>query len=190
MISMTWYHMVNLLGPARQDERWQSWGAKGFAVENFKIDWEAQSLTCPAGKTSTSWIAVNNTRGKPVFRIRFGLPDCKLCAFKTDCTKASSRTVTLVRERHEALVAARDREATEEFKVLYAKPAGIEGSSSLGVRCFDLRGLRYVGFRKTQLQHLMIACAMNLVRVADWLVGKSRAVTRLARFERVMVAAA
>ena len=95
-----------------------------------------------------------------------------------------------VRERHEALVAARAREETDAFKVLYAKRAGIEGSISVGVRAFELRRSRYVGLAKTCLQHLLMACAMNVIRVADWLAQKPRAVTRLARFERVMLGAA
>ena len=184
-------HGVDLVGPARRDERWQSWKGEGFSAEHFKVDWEAQALTCPAGKTSTSWTATNNTKGKPVFRVRFPLRDCKPCAFRSSCTTAKARTVTLqVRERHEALVAARAREETDAFKSLYAKRAGIEGSISVGVRAFELRRSRYFGFEKTCLQHLLTACAMNVIRVADWLAEKPRAVTRLARFERVMLGAA
>ena len=138
---------------------------EGFAAEHFKIDWETQSLTCPAGKTSTSWTSTNNTKGKPVFRIRFPLRDCKPCAFRSSCTTAKARTVTLqVRERHEALVAARAREETDAFKVLYAKRAGIEGSISVGVRAFELRRSRYVGLAKTCLQHLAMASAIPPVR--------------------------
>ena len=95
-----------------------------------------------------------------------------------------------MRERHEALVAARAREETDAFKSLYAKRAGIEGSISVGVRAFELRRSRYFGFEKTCLQHLLTACAMDVIRVADWLAEKPRAVTRLARFERVMLGAA
>jgi transposase len=99
--------------------------------------------------------------------------------------------VTLqVRERHEALVAARAREETDVFKLLHAKRAGIEGSISLGVRAFELRLSRYLGLAKTCLQHLLMSCAMNVIRVADWLAPKLRAVTRLAQFERVMLGAA
>ena len=88
------------------------------------------------------------------------------------------------------LVTSRAREETEEFKVLYAKRAGIEGTISVGVGAHGLRRSRYFGFEKTGLQHLLTACAMNVVRVADWLVEKPRAETRLARFERVMLGVA
>ena len=126
-----------------------------------------------------------------MIKIHFSNRDCKPCAFKSDCTSASRRTVTLqARAQHEALIAARAREETEAFKLLYAKRAGIEGTMSVGVRAFGLRRSRYFGFEKTRLQHLAMASAMNLVRVADHLAGKPRAVTRLARFERVMLGAA
>ena len=40
-------HGIDLVGPARRDQHRQAWEGKGFAAEHFKVDWEAQSLTCP-----------------------------------------------------------------------------------------------------------------------------------------------
>jgi transposase len=37
------------------------------------------------------------------------------------------------------------------------------------VRAFDLRRSRYMGLAKTHLQHILIAAAINLVRVVAWL---------------------
>jgi len=51
----------------------------------------------------------------------------------------------------------------------YAQRAGIEGTLSQGVRAFDLRRSRYTGLAKTHLQHILIATAINLVRVVAWL---------------------
>lgn len=117
--------------------------------------------------------------------------DCKFCPRKPDCTTSSRRTVTIqAGPQHEAMIAARVREKSEEFKQLYAKRAGIEGSISVGVRRFDLRRSRYCGLAKTRLQHLATASAMNLIRVADWLAEKPRAKTRMAHFERVLLEAA
>jgi len=58
---------------------------------------------------------------------------------------------------------------TEEFKKAYAKRAGIEGTLSQGVRMGDLRRTRYIGLPKTRLLHLLIATALNVVRIAAWL---------------------
>ena len=74
--------------------------------------------------------------------------------------------------------------------MLYAKRAGIEGTVSVGVRSFGLRRSRYLGFEKTRLQHVATVSALNLVRVADHLAEKPRAVTRVAAFERVLGSAA
>lgn len=40
---------------------------------------------------------------------------------------------------------------------------------SLGVRTFDLRRARYLGLAKTHLQHVLVACAIILTRLARWI---------------------
>ena len=55
------------------------------------------------------------------------------------------------------------------LKEQYALRAGIEGTLSQGVRAFDLRRSRYIGLAKTHLQHILIAVAINVVRVVSWL---------------------
>jgi transposase len=184
-------YSVDLVGPARHDQHRQAWEQKGFAAEHFKIDWEAQHLTCPEGKVSTSWSPMTDKRGKERITIHFSNRDCQPCPFKSDCTTGSRRTIAIqARPQHEAMIAARARENTEEFKELYAKRAGIEGTISLGTRNFGIRRSRYVGMAKTHLQHLATASAINLIRVADWLADRPRAQTRRPRFERVLLAAA
>jgi transposase len=182
---------IDLVGPPRQDQHRQAWEGKGFATKDFRIDWEAQSVTCPAGRSSQSWTDAEDFRGRPMVKIKFSSRDCKRCVFKLDCTSAPRRTVTLhAREQFDALEAARAREGTDEFKALYAKRAGIEGSVSVAVRAFGVRRSRYRGFARTRLQHVATVSALNLVRVADHLAGRARATTRVARFERVMQQAA
>ena len=51
-----------------------------------------------------------------------------------------------------------------------------------GVRAFGLRQCRYRGLPKTRLQHLAIAAAINIERLAAWLDGRPHAKTRLSRF--------
>ncbi len=67
---------------------------------------------------------------------------------------------------HAALQAARQRQKTDAFKAVYRTRAGIEGTLSQGVRMGDLRRSRYVGLAKTRLLHLLIAAALNFMRVA------------------------
>jgi IS5 family transposase len=68
--------------------------------------------------------------------------------------------------RQLALEATRARETTEAFKKQYAHRAEIEGTISLGVCTFDLRRARYLGLAKTHLQHILVACVINLTRLA------------------------
>jgi transposase len=88
------------------------------------------------------------------------------------CTRANTEPRTLtVRTQgdYEGLQAARQRQKTVALQEHYAKRAGIEGTLSQGVRAFDLRRSRDIGLAKTHLQHILMAAAINLVRVVAWL---------------------
>jgi transposase len=78
------------------------------------------------------------------------------------------RTVTVrIKEHHEALKIARERERTDDFLALYAKRAGIEGTILRSVRTCGVRRSRYVGQAKTHLQHLLTAVSINFLRVGE-----------------------
>lgn len=66
--------------------------------------------------------------------------------------------------------------------------AGIEGAFSQGVRAYGLRQARYGGLRKTQVQDVATAAAMNLCRLHQWLGGHLPATTRRSPFARLAVA--
>lgn len=57
----------------------------------------------------------------------------------------------------------------ESVPHLYSARAGIESTLSQAVRAFDLRRSLYIGLAKTHLQQILIAVAINLVRVGKWL---------------------
>ena len=180
---------VNLVGPTRLATSWQTRQPEGgFTAENFKVDWEQKQATCPAGKTSQSWQPALDTHGHPVIHIRFSKADCRICSLQPQCTHSQPprRTFTVQPQQQQlALQAAREREKTDTFKKQYARRAGIEGTISLGVRSFDLRRTRYIGLAKTHLQHILIACGMNLMRLARWLSGETPAQPRPTAFARL-----
>ena len=123
--------------------------------------------------------------GNPSIHIAFNPKDGRPCPCRAQCTKAKvgARGITIrPQEQHEAIQAARARQQTTEFKQQYAKRAGVEGTISQGVRRSDLRRARYIGLAKTRLQHLLMAVALNLVRVVAWLREQPRAPTRTSRF--------
>ena len=58
---------LDLIGPARIDSSWQAKAGKGFSMEAFTIDWDAQHVTCPMGVHSSSWSPATDG-GTPVSR--------------------------------------------------------------------------------------------------------------------------
>jgi len=89
-------------------------------------------------------------------------------------------------EHYSALQAARARETSAEYTTEYAKRAGIEGTLSQGTRAYGLRRARYIGEAKTHLQHVLIAAAINVVRMRNWLMGKPLAKTRTSAFTKLI----
>ncbi len=148
---------IDLVGPTRLDYRWQAKEGKGFAAVNFAVDWKQKIVTCPEGKTSSSWTPAKDSHGHGVVKIKFAQKDCTDCPSQPLCTTRSKqirRTVTLRLEQQcLALQTARIRETTAQFKQEYARRAGIEGTLSTGVRVHHLRHARYIGLPKTHLQH-------------------------------------
>mgnify|MGYP000916067616 FL=1 len=184
---------VDVVGPALGDNSWQARQPDGLDVSCFAIDWEARHVTCPGGKRSVRWTPGHDKQGagQDLVAVQFDPDDCRGCPLRPRCTQAKTgpRTRRLrPREQHEALQTARRRQLTEAFKQLYAVRAGIEGALSQGVRAFGLRAARYRGQAKTYLQHLLVAVAMNIVRVAAWAESIPRAQTRQSSFARLVAA--
>ena len=141
---------VDLFGPSRKDYHWQARTGTGFEASHFAVDWQKECATCPAGKMSSSWSPVQDRRGNPVIKIKFAMQDCRPCPVRQQCTHTQStspRRVLTVRPEpeYQALQAARQWQATQEFKLAYNRRAGIEGTLSQGIRAFGLRHARYRG---------------------------------------------
>jgi len=177
---------VELVGPTRADYHWQARTKTGFAAQHFILDWQAQTATCPAGKTSLSWTPTVDRYHNTSIKIKFSRTDCMACPSRPLCTRAKRRTLSVRPEAYaRALQAAREREQTEAFTQQYAQRAGIEGTLSQGTRAFDLRRARYVGLAKTKLQHILTAVALNFIRIVHWLDGQPLAKTRQSPFVRL-----
>lgn len=177
-----------LIGPTRGDNHWQAQEGAGCAARDLTIDWEQQQAVCPMGKHSNSWTPAVDTCKNDVIKIKFAMTDCQVCPAVEQCTKATPprRTITIrPQAQHEALLAGRQREQTEEYKTEYAKRAGVEGTIAQSVRTTDVRRSRYVGQAKTHLAHLMAAAVINIVRLLRWLAGEPKAQTRLSPFARL-----
>jgi transposase len=176
---------IDLLGPIVEEPSWQAKAGKGFAVSDFKIDWENKRAICPEGKVSGRWQPARAVYGMEIVYIDFLKRDCSLCPSISDCTKAKTqrRTITVnAQPYHEALQEARSRQQTPDFKKQYQARAGIEGTISQAVRVAGLRKARYRGLIKTRLQHYATAAAINILRLGAWWLGPPREQTRLSPF--------
>jgi transposase len=185
---------IEIVGPVSVDTQWQAHTPSGIDASQFVLDWEHRHATCPQEKTSTSWSWLSRKNHPDLIKIQFSTTDCRSCPRLSDCVQSTSnypRRSLVIRPQaqHAALQAARKLQRTETFQQRYALRAGVEATISQGVRAFDLRRSRYVGGRKTHVQHLAIATAINLVRVVDWLDGNPLAPTRISACERLYNAA-
>ena len=181
---------VDLVGPSRGDYKWQAQQQTGFDASHFVIDWEQQQATCPQGQVSMGWMAAQDGK-REVVKVKFSYAICHRCPVQSLCTKSGRRTLTLRPHlQYLALQTARQREQTDDFRVLRAQRAGIEGTHAQGVRRCGLRRSRYIGEPRTHLQHIATAVAMNLLRLHDWVTERPTAKTRLPPFAALIHGAA
>ncbi len=178
-------HGIAICGPLPPDTSWQARTADAYDSATFQVDWEREQATCPQGQVSSGWRVGEDRHGETVIRISFPVGACPACPARIHCTRATStgRKLTVRPEVEQtALQAARVRQQTAGFWEAYAARAGIEGTLSQGIRRCGLRRTRYIGGDRVHLSHLLVATAMNILRVVAWLAGRPRAATRTSRF--------
>jgi transposase len=179
-------HGIDLIGPVHVDPSWQAHTPGAFDVSQFHIDWDHQVVTCPQGEQSIAWHRGKDAKRESVVSVWFAQPTCHACPLRAHCTtaQATGRSMTLrfPRERHEMVQAARARQQTREFHEVYQARCGVEGTFAQATRNTGMRRARYIGHRKTHLQHLLTALATNILRIVCWLEGFPFAKTRTSRF--------
>ena len=176
---------IELVGPVRNDISWQARDDQAYDLSQFQIHWDAKQVSCPQGHQSSSWGQRPDRWGNEVIHVKFSNKACGPCPERSRCTKAKSGPRHLAlrpQQEHEALQDIRQRQVTPEWKAIYNRRAGVEGTMSQGVQAFGLRACRYIGLAKTRLQHMATAAAVNIDRLAAWLDGQPHANTRVSRF--------
>ncbi|MBZ0282427.1 MAG: transposase [Anaerolineae bacterium] len=133
-----------------------------------------------------NWTLSQDAKGESVVQILFAKQTCDPCPVRSRCTTAchTGRSMTLryPHERHEMVQALHQWQKTHEFKALYRKRAGVEGTFSQTIRNCGLRQACYCGLQKTHLQNLASATATNILRFVNWLNEVPFAKTRISRF--------
>lgn len=181
---------VTIVGPTARDSSWQAHTPRAFDKSQFQVDWERQVVTCPMGKESHLWLTDQQGTARQV-QVFFNRDDCLACAARALCTRAKkgARILSLQpRLYHEALQELRQYQQTQAFKVRYAARSGVECVFAQASRRCDIQQARYRGLRKTQVQQLLTATAINLLRWDAWRQERPIAPTRHARFAALLVA--
>jgi hypothetical protein len=130
-----------------------------YTADEFSIDYDSQTATCPADDTSCSWYGIEIGKHKGDIQISFG-QQCQDCSLKDKCTK--SKRGRILRLHRHYLKERREESKTESFKEAMKRRPPVEGTISEMVRSHGLRRNRYRGLA---LQNLMIGTAVNLKRL-------------------------
>jgi hypothetical protein len=136
-----------------------------FTVDDFAIDLDASTVTCPTGHT----VGINQT-GYAAFGAR-----CRGCPLRDHCTTALTGKKLTVHPHYALLAAARRQAETPEFQAVYRheRPM-VERTLSWLVR----RGHRRVAYRgvaRNRIWWSHRAAAVNLRRLLN--LGLSRTET-------------
>jgi transposase len=183
-------HGITLIGPLLADNSAQARAGRGYARADFTIDYDTRTATCPQGKTAATWTPCTQ-RGQAAIVATFAASDCGPCPVRALCTKTQRRQISLLpRDLAEAQAAARAAETTTSFQADYARRAGVEGTIHQAAS-HGARRARYRGLPKTRLDHLYMACALNLIRLHAYWTGTPldrQRTSHLARLELGLVA--
>ena len=157
---------IALIAPLLADTSAQARAGTGYARADFTVDYDTKTVTCPQGKTSSSWTLCTQ-RGHAAAVATFSPSDCGPCPARPQCTTSSRnrRQITILpRDLAQAQAAARAAEKTIPFWADYARRAGVEGAMHQATS-HGARRARYRGLPKTRLDHVYMACALNLLRL-------------------------
>jgi DDE family transposase len=75
-------HAIVSVGPVRQDPR--AVERPGFTKEDFQVNWQARTVTCPQGTVSPEWKPTTADR-KPRLSALFRRADCRNCTVRQQC---------------------------------------------------------------------------------------------------------
>ena len=161
---------IALIGPLLADTSAQARAGHGYARADFTVDYDTKTVTCPQGKTSSSWNPCTQ-RGKDAIVACFSVGDCGPCPARPQCTtsgKKRRQLTILPRDLADAQAAGRAAGTTTGFRADYARRAGVEGTMHQAAS-HGARRACYRGLPKTRLDHVYMATALNLLRLeAFW----------------------
>lgn len=133
-----------------------------FSKEDFEIDLEEESVTCPAGHTTRHKTKSKDHKGRRTWTYQFPAEVCRECPMRAKCTDAEGGRTIGLHYHEEILQETRAYNETEEFEDRYGKRTAVERKLWELCRRHGLRFGRYIGPEKTRLQALWAVVAVNL----------------------------
>ena len=113
----------------------------GFTLDDFDIDDDARTMTCPAGVT----VALS-AKGRANFSA-----NCQTCPLARLCTTARRGRVIVLHPQHRHLVAARAQARTDEFDAVYRRWRPMVERSLAWLTRGTNRKVRYRGVERNRL---------------------------------------
>ena len=135
-----------------------------FGKDDFIIDLDAPSCTCPNGALGKPQYARMPDGARILSGFQFRKQDCSACPLKDRCTPAAARSVGIQpdeRERREL----RQQQKTQAFRDRYRRRPLIERCIA-ELAMHGIHQARYIGNRKLALQAAFTALVVNIKRAA------------------------
>ena len=136
--------------------------ANGFTIDDFTIDLQAMTATCPNSVTVTI------TRSRTA---TFGAK-CQGCPMRARCTTSRHGRKLKIHPHHDLLRAARAHALTDEFKIPYRQHRPMVERSIAWLVREGARKVRYRGIARNQIGLAHRCAAINLKRLInlglDW----------------------
>lgn len=126
----------------------------GFDRDDFAVDHDNRTVTCPNGET----VSITE-KGTATFGVR-----CKTCPLRQQCTTAKAGRSMRISAHDRYLVVARAQAKTPEFAATYRRRSLIERSIAWLMKDGHRR-CRYRGVRRNQLGFSLRVAAVNLSRL-------------------------
>ena len=127
----------------------------GFSIDDFEIDTDRRTVTCPAGVT----VGLNKHD-----QARFGA-NCAACPLRFMCTKARKGRAIRVHPQHRLLAAARRQATTDGFDSEYRQHRPMVERTLAWLTRDNGRRLRYRGIERNRLGWSHRCAAINLQRL-------------------------
>ncbi len=130
----------------------------GFTIDDFKIDLDAMTVTCPNSVTVT--ISAKSRQARFTTR-------CQGCPLRHRCTRAVNGKILSIHQHHDLLAAARAHARTDDFLGPYRQHRPMVERSIAWLIRRGGRKVRYRGITRNQIGFSHRCAAINLRRLIN-----------------------